>query len=281
MSAEGVLKYNNRIGVIFSLGELLEDGPAKLFDLGVGCVQLVAPCQGLLTEENAGKALAALGGKIAVSSFWAGLSGPSVWNSVDGPCTLGLVPTAYRFQRMEELKRGADFAGWLGAPNITTHVGFIPEQPSYPEYRGVVQAVKHVADYCKSKGIGFNFETGQETPVTLMRVIKDIGNDNLGINLDPANLLMYGRGNPVDALDVFKGYIRGVHVKDGDYASGDFYELGRERVVGEGTVNYPVFLPKLLAQGYTGDLYIEREISGAQQVLDIKKTIAYIRGLMA
>ena len=113
-----------------------------------------------------------------------------------------------------------------------------------------------------------------------MRMITDIGEENVGINLDPANLVMYGKANPVDALDLFKGYINGVHVKDGDYPSGDFYKLGREKFVGEGSVNYPVYLPKLINQGYTGDLYIEREISGDQQIIDIKKTIEYIKGLM-
>ena len=273
--------YNNSIGVIFQLSELLEQGPGKLYDLGIDCVQLQSGDQSLLTKDNAEKAKEILRDKIRISSFWAGWSGPMVWDSIDGPHTLGLVPPAYRFQRIRELISGADFASWLGVSDMATHVGFIPEHPSFPEYRGVVQAVKYVADYCKPKGIYFNFETGQETPVTLMRIINDIGNDNLGINLDPANLILYGRGNPVDALDMFKGYIRGVHVKDGDYPSGDFYALGRERVVGEGTVNYPVFLPKLLRQGYKGDLYIEREISGDQQIKDIRKTITYVKSALA
>jgi sugar phosphate isomerase/epimerase len=115
-----------------------------------------------------------------------------------------------------------------------------------------------------------------------MRCIKDIGLDNLGINLDPANLLLYGRGNPIDALDIFKGCIRGVHIKDGDYPteSRDFHYLGSERKVGEGSVNFPVFLPKLLEQGYKGDLYIEREISGEKQTKDIKDTIIYLKKMM-
>ncbi len=220
-----------------------------------------------------------LGGKLKVTSFWAGWGGPKVWDAVDGPGTLGIVPVTYRWSRMQDLMKGADFASWLGVADMATHAGFIPEHPSFPEYRGVLQAVKHIAAYCKSKGLYFNFETGQETPVTLMRLITDTGMGNVGINLDPANLILYGRGNPVDALDIFKGKIRGVHVKDGDYAT-DFYKLGKERVVGEGTVNFPVFLPKLLRQGYGGDLYIEREISGEQQIIDIKKTIAYLKGLM-
>lgn len=273
--------YSNSIGVIYMLSELLEHGPEKLFNLNIDCIQLNCWDTALMTEANAKAAKAMLKDRIRISSFWAGWSGPQVWNFIDGPHTLGITPPAYRFHRINELLKGADFAAWLGSPDIVTHVGFIPEQPSCPEYRDIVQAVKTIANYCEGKGLHFNFETGQETPVSLMRLIKDVGNENLGINLDPANLILYGRGNPVDSLDIFNGYIRGVHVKDGDYPTENFYELGRERVVGEGMVNFPVFLPKLLNQGYIGDLYIEREISGDQQITDIMKTIAYLKELMS
>jgi hypothetical protein len=268
----------NSVGVIFPVSKLLKNGAEELLSLGAECVQLNCWDTALMTAENAEIIKETLRGKARISSLWTGWSGPAVWDSVDGPHTLGLVPPAYRFIRMKELCVGADFALMLGVPNIATHVGFIPEQPSFSEYRGVVQAVKFVSGYCRERGLGFNFETGQETPVTLMRTIADVGNDNVGINLDPANLIMYGRGNPVDALDIFKGYIRGVHIKDGDYPT-DFYKLGQERPVGEGSVNFPVFLPKLLAQGYTGDLYIEREIDGERRIRDIKAAMRYVEGL--
>lgn len=271
--------YTNPIGAIYQLSHVLEGKVSHLTDMGLECIQLQCWDTTLMTRDNAHKALDILGGKLRISSFWAGWSGPAVWNSVDGPLTLGLVPATYRFARMKELCHAADFATWLGVSDMATHVGFIPEQPCYAQYREVVRAIKYVADYCAGKGVYFNFETGQETPVTLMRCITDVGNDNLGINLDPANLILYGRANPVDALDLFRGRIRGVHIKDGDYST-DFYSLGKERVVGEGSVNFPVFLPKLLEQGYTGDLYIEREISGEQQNIDIKKTITYLKTLM-
>ncbi|MDD5603254.1 MAG: sugar phosphate isomerase/epimerase [Eubacteriales bacterium] len=272
--------YNNTIGVIYPLKKLLVNGAEQLVDLGVETVQIVNWENDLLTRENALKALEILSGKVRITSFWAGWSGPKVWDHIDGPLTLGIVPEVFRYQRMQELIRGAEFAAWLGVRDMATHAGFIPESPSYPEYRGILNAVKNIAGYCKAKGIYFNFETGQETPVTLMRLITDTGMDNLGINLDPANLILYGRGNPVDALDIFKEKIRGVHVKDGDYTT-DFHKNGKERVVGEGSVNFPVFLPKLLKQGYTGDLYIERETSGEQQLIDIRKTITYLRDMMA
>lgn len=270
--------YNNKIGTIYDLGKLISDGGEEiLFELGLDSIQLECWDESLLTDENAKKAKEKLGDKIEITSFWCGWSGPQIWNFIDGPYTLGIVPEAYRGIRLKELKKGADFAEKVGSPNLVTHFGFIPEQPECELYRSVISAVRDIATYCNDKGLGFNFETGQETPVTLMRAISDVGSLNLGINLDPVNLILYGKGNPIDAISIFGDKIKGVHVKDGDYPDGNFREIGKERVVGEGSVNYPVFLPKLLESGYKGDLYIEREISGEQQIIDIKKTIEYVK----
>ena len=136
-------------------------------------------------------------------------------------------------------------------------------------------AVKDIALHLKKNGQNFLFETGQETPVTLRRLIEHVATGNLGINLDPANLIMYGKANPVDALDVFGSYVMGVHAKDGKYpTSGNF--LGREVRIGEGKVNFPAFIAKLHEVGYDGPISIEREISGEQQIIDIKKSIDYL-----
>ena len=131
----------------------------------------------------------------------------------------------------------------------------------------------------RSNGQYFLFETGQETPVTLRRIIEDIGTGNLGINLDPANLILYGKANPVDALDVFGEYVRGVHGKDGLYPTNG-KDLGAETKVGEGKVNYPVFIKRLKEVGYNGAITIEREISGEQQDKDIMETKAYLEQLI-
>ena len=270
--------FKNSIGLIYQLKDALEYGPEKLMDLGMECVQLQCFTPELFTEENAKKITDSFKDKIRISSLWIGWTGPRTWDFQAGPHLLGLVPEAYRAMRINDILKGVDFAHLLGVCNVATHVGFIPENPTTTEYREVLETVRYIVKYCGTKGINFNFETGQETPVTLMRIITDIGTDNVGINLDPANLIMYGKGNPVDALDLFKRYINGVHVKDGDYPT-DFYKLGCERVVGEGSVNYPVYLPKLINQGYTGDIYIEREIKGDQQIIDIKKTVDYIKNL--
>lgn len=222
--------------------------------------------------------LAAQKRNIEITTIWAGLPGRYVWNFVDGPSTIGLVPLKTRRMRLKALRKASDFARWVGVDSITTHVGFIPENPKDPLYISLIDALKEVAKFCADNGESFWFETGQETPVTLLRTIEDVGAENLGINLDPANLLMYGKANPVDALDVFGQYVRGVHAKDGEYPTNG-RELGKEKRLGEGRVNFPVLISKLKALGYGGALTIEREISGPQQIEDIKKAKAFLERL--
>ncbi|MBM7583391.1 sugar phosphate isomerase/epimerase [Caldicoprobacter guelmensis] len=262
--------YNLDIGVIISLEKLLQNGVEELEELGLHSCQINAWNVDILTEENANRLKEIVGDKIKITSVWVGWPGPKVWNFIDGPLTLGLVPKEYRYIRMEALKRGADFASMLGVNDIVTHVGFIPENPSTSEYRETIIAVREVASYCKNLNIYFNFETGQETPITLVRTIEDVGLDNLGINLDPANLLLYGKANPIDAVDIFKDLVRGVHVKDGRYPTNG-RQLGQETPVGEGMVNFPLLIEKLIKYNYKGPLIIEREISGPKQKEDILK----------
>ena len=147
------------------------------------------------------------------------------------------------------------------------------------DYPHLIEAIRDVAEYCKANGQTLMFETGQETPVTLKRVIEDVGTGNLGINLDPANLILYGKGNPVDALDVFGEYVCDIHAKDGRYPTNG-RDLGCETVVGEGKVNFPAFVAKLKEIGYDRTMIIEREIWGEQQIKDIKKTKTYLEELI-
>lgn len=206
---------------------------------------------------------------IKISSLWAGYSGPCEWNFTAGPDTIGLVPVAYRHIRLNELKSASDFAQKIGVSQIATHVGFIPENPNDPEFNGLVVALRNICSYMKSKGQYFLFETGQETPTTLLRTIQAVGADNMGINLDTANVILYGRGNPVDALDVFGKYVMDTHIKDGFFPTNGMY-LGKECRAGDGKANIPAVVVKLISEyGYEGPFTIEREISGDQQTSDI------------
>lgn len=215
-----------------------------------------------------------------ITAFWCGWVGPKKWNFTEGPETLGIVPIAYRHIRIQNLLDGAAFAGKLGLKDVITHMGFIPENPSDPNYPGVRAAVRYLAEELKKNDQNLLFETGQETPVTLLRLIEEVGTGNLFINLDPANLILYGKANPIDALDVFGAYVRGIHAKDGVYPTNGA-NLGTEVKVGCGKVNFPAFIKALKDCGYDGSLTIEREIRGEQQLIDIVDTKHYLENIFA
>ena len=270
-----------KLGVLVSLEEGPEEALQKVRDLELDSCQVVCWNQALFTDEVAAALRgAADAAQVEITTIWTGMPGRYVWDFISGPDTIGLVPAWRREMRLAVLKQGSDFARAVGVPSITTHVGFIPESPTDPLYLGVVHALTEIALYCRANGQTFWFETGQETPVTLLRTIGDIGTGNLGVNLDPANLLMYGKANPVDALDVFGEHVRGVHAKDGEYPT-DGRKLGVEKPLGEGRVNFPALLAKLKGLGFDGALTIEREISGPQQVEDIRRGKQFLESVLA
>jgi sugar phosphate isomerase/epimerase len=114
----------------------------------------------------------------------------------------------------------------------------------------------------------------------MLRAITDAGLDNQFVNLDCANLILYGKGNPLDALDVIGHLVRGIHAKDGLFPTNP-REIGQEVPIGKGKANFPRLLPRLKELGYTGPLTIEREISGPRQLEDIKLEKAYLEKLVA
>jgi sugar phosphate isomerase/epimerase len=269
-----------KLGVMASLPAGPEEELMKAHDLGLPTCQVVCWQRELFSEAMAQRLVAASQRfEVEVTTVWTGLPGPAVWNFTEGPSTIGLVPIARRAARIATLKEGVDFAVRVGASSITTHVGFIPENPGDPLYPGLIAALQEVVNYCRLRHVSFCFETGQETPVTLLRVIEDLGRDGVGINLDPANLLMYGKANPVDALDVIGTYVRGVHAKDGEYPTNG-RDLGVEKALGEGRVNFGALVPKLKSYGFNGALTIEREISGPKQIEDIRRAIALLTPLL-
>lgn len=223
-----------------------------------------------LTEENG----------ITISAFWCGWEGPCVWNFYDGQITLGLVPPEYRTMRIKNLCDGADFAHRLGVKNVVTHMGFIPENPNDPQFAPFCVAVRQVAEHLKKNEQNLLFETGQETPVTMLRCFEKVGMDNLGVNLDTANVILYGKANPVDALDVFGKYVMNIHAKDGLYPTNG-HDLGSEVRIGEGKVDFKALFKKLNELGYDSYVTIEREIEGEKQTDDIRHAKKYLGDIIA
>jgi len=204
---------------------------------------------------------------------------PLVWDFLRGPSTIGLVPRETRAARIDALRQASDFAHQLGIGQVQTHCGFIPEDPADRKYPETVEAIRTVAQHCQGNGQSFLMETGQETPTTMARMLRDVGMPNLGVGLDTANLVLYGKANPVDAVDILGPHIRAVHAKDGLWPT-DPSKLGEEVLIGRGIVDFKKVLTKLHAAGYTGAITIERETSGPQQVEDVRNEKIYLENIL-
>lgn len=195
--------------------------------------------------------------------------------------TVGLVPAATRTDRILRTKAVSDVAAKLAIDSIACHIGFVPEDFSEPLYLEIRDVVRDLCDHCAANGQSFTLETGQEPAKVLLRFIEDVDRSNLKINFDPANMILYGTGDPIEALDVLGKYVISVHCKDGDWPPRDQPEaLGQERALGEGSVDIPRFISRLKEIGYRGILSIEREEADAtRRASDIRKAIALLRRL--
>jgi L-ribulose-5-phosphate 3-epimerase len=266
-----------RLGLIIGIGKDPDAAMAKVHDLGLPTCQVYAEEFEL---EHAGRMRQALDKHgIEATSLVVGGPGKEVWDFYAGPLTIGLVPRETRAARLAHIKKASDFAKKCGISAVQTHCGFIPENPNDELYKETVTAMREVAAYCKRNGQNFRYETGQETPITLVRAIQDVGLDNQGVNFDLANLILYGKANPVDAIELLGPYVQGIHAKDGLWPVNP-KELGEEVPIGKGKVDFPRIIARLKALDYRGAVTIEREISGAQQMEDVRASKVYLEKLI-
>lgn len=265
------------LGTIARIRESVDESLARVRELGFSTCQLNVSDY---SEGNARHVREALKKyALAPTTLICMGPGPYRWNFYEGPITIGLVPRTWRRERVARLKEGTDFCARIGIPAVHAHFGFIPEDPNDELYQEFIPVMQDVAGYAREHGIDVYFETGQETPVTLLRAITDIGTGNLGINYDTANLILYGKANPVDGLDVVGPYIRAFHMKDGLYPTNP-NELGKEVPIGEGKVDFPKLIRRLKAMHFKGHMTIEREIRGPKQTEDILQAKTYLEHLI-
>jgi L-ribulose-5-phosphate 3-epimerase len=231
---------------------------------------------------DAAKQLKDLLSKYEVTATTVEVVGPAPleWNFLRGPATIGLVPPATRAARIDALRQASDFAKLLDIAQVQTHCGFIPEDPADALYPGTVEAIRTVTQHCHDNGQFFLMETGQETPTTVSRMIHDVSMPNLAVGLDTANLILYGKANPVDAVDILGPHVRSIHAKDGRWPT-DPSQLGEEVQIGKGLVDFKAVFTKLHHLGYKGAVTIERETSGPQQVEDVRQEKIYLEKVLS
>jgi L-ribulose-5-phosphate 3-epimerase len=266
-----------RIGLIVGIDNDPAKALEKVHHLGIPSAQIYVD---EFFPDLGGRLRAALEAhKIEATSLVVGGPGKEVWNFTEGPQTIGLVPRATRDARAAYIRKASDFAKSCGIAAVQTHCGFLPEDPNDALYKETVVLLRELANLCKTNGQTFRYETGQETPITLVRTIEDVGVDNQGVNFDLANLILYGKANPVDAIEILAPYIQGIHAKDGLWPTNP-KELGQEVPIGKGNVDFPRIIARLKEIHYQGAVTIEREISGAQQIEDLRAAKVYLEKLI-
>ncbi len=276
-----------QVGVFFwTGGELGIDAPPdeilrSIRSLGVSCGQLGVHGEASLTAgalETWKRGLAEHG--IEITTCFPGFSGESYASMPECARTVGFVPRQTRDERERRTYEVSDFAHGLGISGMATHIGCLPHDRDHPDYAAVRDSVRRVCDHCAANGQTFALETGQEPADELLQFFRDVERDNLGINFDPANMILYGSGEPLEALETVKAHVISVHCKDGTWPKAKG-EWGQETPLGQGDVGMDRYVAKLKEIGYRGPLVIEREVLGEEQREDILQAIALLEGLRA
>lgn len=182
--------------------------------------------------------------------------------------TGGIAPDETWEQNLENIRAIVGIATTLGLKLVTFHAGFVPHDPADPGFSKMVGRLAAVAEVFAAANMQVGLETGQETAAGLAALLDALKQPDVVVNFDPANMLLYGKGDPIEAVRVLAPWIGQVHVKDANQTSipGTW---GEEVAVGTGQVDWPAFFTTLADVGFSGDIVIERE-AGSQRVADIR-----------
>ena len=271
-----------KFGTLVRLQEVHESEKAfaNLHEMGLESCQLVYKPQtysvqdAAIIKENAAKY------GVEISAFFAGFQDDyTKWELKYDFRNAGLNSASFGAERLRYLCGALPFVAALGVQDMVVHAGFIPNDPFANEYAQMLCVVKLLADKAKDYGLNILLETGGESPITLLRLIQELNLDNLFINLDTGNIIMYGYGNPCEAVMTFGKYVRNVHAKDGMPPINP-YVIGEEKPIGEGVVDFKTVFSLLKACGYDRFITIEREIKGEEQKHDIEKGLNYLKNII-
>ena len=248
----------------------------KLKELGFSYCQLIyKPVE---YTEKAAKIIFEASKKhnVPIVSMFAGFrDGNYALSRTDSFRVSGINSKEFGKDRIAYVKKAAAFAKSIGIDDVLIHAGYIANNPLSEEYMYMRECLADFAGFCKEIGVNVLLETGCESPITMLRMIEDVGTGNVYANLDTANPILYGFGNPVDAVYTLNSYIKGLHIKDG-FPPVDTEKLGVQTPVGEGFVDFKRVFAELEKIGYDGPIIIEREISGEKQQEDLKNSIKYL-----
>lgn len=268
-------------GIFTSIDEGLGAGLDAVRELGVDTVHLHAPTAENRTQERRREIREQFAAaQIDITVVFIGFPDDDYTTTDIVKKTVGLVPKERREKRLQETYAIADFASELGVDAIGMHLGFVPSDPNDPSFAEIVKTTRSVCDHCRSLNQHFHLETGQETAGELLQFINAVERDNLAVNFDPANMILYGAGDPLEALEIVGGHVRSVHCKDASYNRLPEQPWYEDAPLGSGDVGMEAFLRKLDALGYDGPLTIEREYA-PDQVGDIKAALELLRQLRA
>jgi sugar phosphate isomerase/epimerase len=256
----------------------LPDLISQLKSANLSHIQLGLAGLSVLNDQNKNQAASLFkNAGITLTGGMVGFAGEDYSSIAHIRKTGGFVPDNDWPNRRSITEQAAKIGKELGVPHISAHVGFVPQKSQDPaQYNKVVGRIREVADLLKKYNLSLLMETGQERAEELLQFLQDLQRDNVAINFDPANMILYGAGDPIAAIATLGKHIKHVHVKDATASKNPGADWGEEVPFGTGQVGAKRFLDALHKVGYQGPLCIERE-AGNQRLADVKFAVESLK----
>jgi sugar phosphate isomerase/epimerase len=270
------------VGVFYWISDDAKATVGEIVELGVETCQLAVTGERKLTPELAAayrKELSKAG--LGVATVFAAYEGERYDDIPTVVRTVGFMPRSTRAARELRTRQVIDFGAALGVGSFGCHVGFVPEDRSDPDYVEVRDVVRRIADYAASHGMTFSLETGQEPAALLLQFFRDVDRPNVKINFDPANMILYGSGEPIEAYRLLAAHVVSIHGKDGDWPDpATPGALGTERPLGSGSVNIAKFVRTVRESGFVGTINVESGVHGDEpHAVTLKNAVSLLKRL--
>ncbi|GIW76235.1 MAG: hexulose-6-phosphate isomerase [Phycisphaerae bacterium] len=257
----------------------MTDLVAKMDELALDHVQLnLVPLIGR-DEQTCQKEIDVLNSaEIAITAGMVHFEGENYSTIASIKVSGGLVPSEQWSVRKQRALDAGRIAQRFGIQSVSLHLGFIPPAND-PSYTTLIQRTREIASVYGELGISLLFETGQERATELLMFLNDLNARNAGVNFDPANMILYGSGDPVEAVKILGRHIRHVHIKDAIASDSPGIEWGTEVPFGHGDIDHLNFIRALHDVEYDGPLVIEREC-GSNRLTDIRQAVQKLESIL-